>query len=335
MKKALIVLLITAMYTQEAYSELCGFGYSMTDLTKTGEMFSALSPDIPNMSLVTSETGSASETLDFVNLFNAHGKKPIISLINVIYEDGDGDCTDYGGGSPTGDGLDRRSDYQTRLQNFFAHDSRLSDADNISGISINEEANNFCVGTSDLQTVLDYIKNTLSGTYPDLATIPLVVGYGMSKGVSNAKALPSAFPADSDWIGFWDYWLWNPNDQLDSLNGSSDWDTRWSDFTSKLGSRKAIAAINSWCDSQHVTAGWTSACATLSPVEFPDNLYLHLTYEWILWAKAQSEIIALIGFTWADFNSSLGTESLDNFVVGIQKIAVQNIDTGGICTGLF
>lgn len=258
--------------------------------------------DKPNVMILfsTSEdvTTNAAEIKALLDVVNAFGGKGIISITDVAFNrvsPGSEDCSDYGGGSVTGSvAFTLRGDYQARLSAFFNYSADFTDFSKVFAIDIHNEVNNNCLLHSEVESVSHYIKNTLN-----ITSVPLSVSYGDSAwplGGFDGKDLPASFPDDTDIIGFFDYGLFNPHDQSDALNGSSNWDSRWAAIKTKLGSRKAVFAINSWCISSHESAGWTPDCDTQEPSTIRDYFRVTPTYYWALWALEQPEVIALIGF---------------------------------------
>ncbi|GJM14950.1 MAG: hypothetical protein DHS20C13_02770 [Thermodesulfobacteriota bacterium] len=293
-----------------AHSNICAYGFHAgnSDTIKIHNMMSDFADAKPNIIILFSNeenvTTNASQIEALLDLQNAYGGKGIISLADIAFNrvaPGLADCSNYGGGSVTGaQTWQLRSDYQSRLTTFFNNSSKFADFSKVFAISVHEEVNNDCVKQSEIESVTNYIKNTLN-----ITTVPLAVGYGDSEwplGGFDGKDLPISFPANTDVIGIWDYGMFNPTDQSDSLNGSSNWDSRWAAIKAKLGTRKAVFAINSWCISSHESAGWTPDCYIQEPSVIRDYFRVTPTYYWTLWALQQPEVIALIGFEY-DFVS--------------------------------
>lgn len=317
MKYLLFILSLILISTQATQAGLCAYGFTSGDnnIQKIYNIMKDFAEAKPNIMILfstdTDVTQNAEQVQGLLGVVNAFGGKGIISVADIAFNrvtPGSEDCSDYGGGNVTGaQTWSLRSDYQSRLTTFFNYSSDFSDFSKVFAISIHEEVNNDCVKQSEIESVSNYIKNSLN-----ITTIPLAVAYGDSLwplASYDAKDLPASFPTDTDIIALWDYGGFDPNTPSHPLNGSATWPTRWASIKSKLGSRKVIIAINSWCTTAHESAGWTPDCDTQEPLSVDDYLHVVPTTYWALWMLDQPEVIGAIGFEY-DFKSDRYVEDM-------------------------
>ena len=142
---------------------------------------------------------------------------------------------------------------------------------------------------------------------------------------NKALPIPRVFPVNIDIFGFYNYAVFDPNDSNNPLNPGGIWESQWNEIKSKLGSKKAVMVINSYCASYTFNMlGWILGCEDRSV-----NTYAPLTYAWRDWALKEPSVVGILAFGW-DFDGSghnfSGARDLPESIRNAHRSIIDSID---------
>ncbi len=235
--------------------------------------------------------------------YQASGVKAGLFLDNVLFKKfvvSSSQCADAGG--PFVFAL--RGNWQSRLANFATANGPYISTSTTAFLVISTEVNNTCTSLTDVNTAALAVKGYFPG-------IPTVLGYGRSPG---AQPAPAYIPSAIDWVGFYKYGTFDPNNPSHPYNADNQYLVEFNSLLSKLNAQQQVLLVPDgfWATFLHANlnshlgtgAGWPKWY--LGP--------LAANYETL--ALGQPKVVGLLFFLWTKPNDPtfLGTKELPQSV---------------------
>jgi len=291
MSRFIVVLLLCSLLAVPAAADISVYGYlGVADETNNfiGEIQNA---GIPTnvASVIFPPVWTSLDFASVVESYRGAGVRTVPWLDHVLFRRfpvSNSTCVDDDGPFQ----IQLRANWQARLANFVAQNGGYISSRTTATLVIFSEINNACVPLADVETAAQAVKSYFPG-------IPTSFGYGFDKDVG--KPAPAYIPPSIDWVGFYDYGYFDPQDPTHCNNGGNQYQVYLLDLLGKLlpYQRALLVPDGFWWNDLHGTIpicngnlGWP-------------RWYLQFTalnYEQL--ALAHPQVIGIMYWLWASPN---------------------------------
>lgn len=303
MKRIITALFLLVLVPLSAHAGISLFGYSGVADSNGSKLYQINNANIRiNVGTVDfPENWQITPLKTITTEFSAQGIKTGLFLDNVLFGKiytSSSQCSD--GGGPFYTAL--RSNWQDRLNSFATTNVNQINTSKTAFLSVATEVNNTCTPLDQVQTAATAVKAKFPG-------VPIVMGYGRSPG---AKPAPAYIPTAVDWVGFYKYGIFDPNNAANPYNADNQYLVEYNSLVSKLAMHQRILLVPDGFWGSFLHAALPSATGTGWPKGYLSPLALN--YE--TFAMAQSRVVGLLFFVWSKPNDPnfLGTKELPSTV---------------------
>jgi hypothetical protein len=234
--------------------------------------------------------------------FQAAGLRAALFLDKVLFKrfaDAASPCRDAEGPLAT----HLRGNWQGRLARFARANGALVTPATTSFLVVLSEVNNTCTPLAEVEAAAVAVKAAFPG-------IPIVMGYGRSPG---AQPAPASIPPDIDWVGFYKYGTFDPNDPGHPWNADDQYLVEFEGLLAKLGAhqRVLLGPDAFWGTFLHAHLNSQNGPGSGWPRWYLQ--YVALNYE--RFALAQPKVVGMFLYRWTNRDADLlGTASLPKAV---------------------